>query len=301
MGLRTKSGKRLTPQSFGELLKKPVYAGRVEVPAWNISCPADFSALIAPETFDRVQLILAGRQQPVSPRLRSNPDFPLRHFVTCGRCEYPITASWSKGRTQRYAYYHCQNKGCRRVRARREDMERKFVTFLAALQPKSEYLRLLGEIVIDVWKRRQAQAAASHALIQKHLDSLRERKNLLVEAFVYKRALDRQTYEEELDRLREEIALAELEESDARLDELDVEATVNFGQHVLLNAARLWEEASSDQKQRLQRLFFPSGVTFADGVYRTRKTSIIFNELEELATRNEGLVALTGIEPVFED
>jgi len=34
--------------------------------------------------------------------------------------------------------------------------------------------------------------------------------------------------------------------------EVDVEAAVEYGQHVLLNAARLWVESSADQKQRLQ-------------------------------------------------
>ncbi len=33
-GLPTKSGKRLSPQTFGQLLRKPIYAGILEVPAW---------------------------------------------------------------------------------------------------------------------------------------------------------------------------------------------------------------------------------------------------------------------------
>jgi hypothetical protein len=40
---------------------------------------------------------------------------------------------------------------------------------------------------------------------------VRTRKDLWVEAFVYKRALDQQTYQEQLDKLNEEITLAELD------------------------------------------------------------------------------------------
>jgi hypothetical protein len=82
---------------------------------------------------------------------------------------------------------------------------------------------------------------------------------------------------------------------------LDVEAAVVFVQYVVLNAARLWAEAGADQKQRLQKVIFPEGVLFSDGAYRTTATSMIFFELEEVSCQKESLVALTGIEPVFED
>jgi hypothetical protein len=41
-------------------------------------------------------------------------------------------------------------------------MERLFIDFLGDLQPKPQYLRLFGEIIIDVWKQKQAQATSIH-------------------------------------------------------------------------------------------------------------------------------------------
>ncbi len=101
--------------------------------------------------------------------------------------------------------------------------------------------------------------------------------------------------------VNEEITLAEMEAHDARLDQLDIEAAIEFAQYVLLNAARIWSESSPEQKQRLQKLIFPSGVLFAESVYRTGTTSMIFFELEEMYAQNERMVALPGIEPGFED
>ena len=40
---------------------------------------------------------------------------------------------------------------------------------------------------------------------------------MLVDAFVYKRALDQRNYREQLDKLNEDITLMEIEEQDARL------------------------------------------------------------------------------------
>jgi hypothetical protein len=108
------------------------------------------------------------------------------------------------------------------------------------------------------------------------LTQLRERQDQLVEAFVYRRAIDEVTYKQQKDRLDQEIALAEIAAHDAKLDELDVEAVVVFAEHVLLNAGRLWQEFSLEQKQRLQQLLFPVGVTYADGEYRTLEMSPIF-------------------------
>ena len=180
-------------------------------------------------------------------------------------------------------------------------MERLFVEFLGRLQPKSEYLRLFGEIIIDVWKQKQEQATVLHEAARRHARPLQERKQRLVEAFVYRREIDRATYQEQLDKLNEEIALSEIEERDSRIEELDVQAAVSHGEYLLINAPRLWTESSLEQKQRLQEVFFPHGVLFEDFGYRTSKTSMIFFELEDVPIQKEYLVALPGIEPGFED
>jgi len=128
-----------------------------------------------------------------------------------------------------------------------------------------------------------------------------KRKNLLVEAFIYKKQLDEATYREQLDKLTEEIAFAQIEEQGARLEEIDIQAALSFAEHVLVNAARLWAESSPDQKQRLQQLLFPDGVVYQSGAYRTEATSSIFFDLGAIEDKNERLVALPGIEPGFED
>jgi hypothetical protein len=135
----------------------------------------------------------------------------------------------------------------------------------------------------------------------RRLGELKERKGLLVEAFVYRRQLDERTYREQLQKLNEEITLAEIEEKESRLEELDIESVIDFARHILVNAARIWAASGSDQKQRLQKLFFPAGVLFSNGLYRTTRTSSIFFELQESFSGKENLVALPGIEPGFED
>jgi hypothetical protein len=57
-----------------------------------------------------------------------------------------------------------------------------------------------------------------------------------------------------------------------------------FVGNVILNAARLWTEFSSEQKQRLQKALFPQGVTFAKGIHQTPEMCLFF----KLIPRNQG-------------
>jgi site-specific DNA recombinase len=273
--------------------------GLVQVPKWNIRQQSNAVPLVNRATFDRVQALLEGKRPTLAARLRNNPDFPLRNFVHCGQCGRPLTGSWSKGRKKRYAYYRCQNETCGAVQVRREEMERLFVEFLSQLKPKSNYLRLFSEIILDVWKQKQAQATSARQAAQQRLSKLVLRKQRLVEAFVYERVIDQRTYQEQLDRLNEEIALAEIEERDARIDEMDVDTALGFAEFVLSNAPRLWVELPLEQKQRLQQTLFPRGVQFKNGFYGTAETSMIFFDLGGKEVKRKDLVALTGIEPVF--
>ena len=75
-----------------------------------------------------------------------------------------------------------------------------------------------------------------------------------------------------------------------------MEAVLTFAEHVILNAALLWTEFSSDQKERLQRVLFPEGVTFAKGEFGTAVVPL-FKLLEKPEGENSSLATLRGLEP----
>jgi hypothetical protein len=111
------------------------------------------------------------------------------------------------------------------------------------------------------------------------------------------RLKDQPVSERQLDKLNEQIMLAEMKEREAKLESYDVEAVLNFAEYVILNAARLWTEFASDQKQQLQKVLFPQGVTFAQGNYKTAETCLFFKLLQESEGEKTGLATLPGIEP----
>ena len=99
--------------------------------------------------------------------------------------------------------------------------------------------------------------------------------------------------------MRQELTLSRIDRHSGQLDELDVEGILAFAERVLARAADLWVQASLDHRQRLQQLFFPDGIAFdGERFVRTGVIAPAFSYLRGIETRNEGLVDLTGIEPV---
>ena len=184
-GLQTRRGKPVPKQTFTQLLRNPVYAGWVQVESWGDRQRGDFEPMVSQELFDTVQAVLSGRSVSVTPHLRSHPDFPLRHFVKCGCCGKPLTASWSKGRNKRYAFYFCPNSRCRGVSVSKADLETRFVTYLERMQPKAQFVKLFNEIVLDVWKEKQAQNLLLSVSLKHRIEDLHGRKDRLEEAFLY--------------------------------------------------------------------------------------------------------------------
>jgi hypothetical protein len=120
----------------------------------------------------------------------------------------------------------------------------------------------------------------------------------LDEAFLFERSIEIETYDRQAEKLRE-LTLARIDRHSGQLDELDVEGILAFAERVLPRAADLWVQASLDQRQRFQQLFFPDGIAFDGNRFiGTGATAPIFSYLREIRTENEGLVDQTGIEPV---
>jgi len=82
--------------------------------------------------------------------------------------------------------------------------------------------------------------------------------------------------------------------AEAKLGEIEIDAVLEFSEKLLLNAAGVWEQASLDQKQRLQQVLFPRKVEYADGVYRTQKTSLLFKSLRSESEMEKVFGSATG-------
>ncbi|HMF99458.1 MAG TPA: hypothetical protein VKE96_34395, partial [Vicinamibacterales bacterium] len=194
-----------------------------------------------------------------------------------------LTGSWSKGRSDYYAYYHCR-PGCRAVNVTKATLERLFADELALLQPTPGYMRLLKESVLQIWKARKAEVRDEIAQAERAARVIKGKLDRLDEAFLFERSIDIETYDRHAEKLREELTLARIDRHSGQLEELDVEGILAFAERVLPRAADLWVEASLDQRERFQQLFFPDGIAFDGNRFvGTGATAPAFRYLQEIA------------------
>jgi site-specific DNA recombinase len=298
LGLKTRRGRPVPSQTFDGMLRNRAYIAQIDVADFDVSTRGDFEPLISEKVFYRVQAILDGRLEITAPRQRNDLDFPLRGYVRCEACGKPLTASWSKGRSDYYAYYHCR-PGCRAVNISKTKLEDLFIDELARLQPTAGFMRLVKDRVLHAWRDLKADAKQRGVEIERSQKTIQEKLDRLDEAFLFDRTIDIERYDRHRDKLREELTLVQMDRHATELEELDVEGILAFAERVLPSASNLWVQSSLNQKQRLQQLFFPEGVRF-DGkrIVGTGVTLPVFNYLSPVSESKKEVVDQTGIEPV---
>ncbi|MEO0384597.1 MAG: zinc ribbon domain-containing protein [Pseudomonadota bacterium] len=155
---RRKNG--VTFEDVLRLLTRQHYAGYIAFPDWGISLrKGHHESLVDLHTYERIQERLReGARVPA--RADINAEFPLRGFVTCGDCDKPLTACWSKSKTgKKHPYYLCFNKVCESYRKliRREAVENEFETMLKGMQPTETLFNYVRVIFKGEWGKRLSQ------------------------------------------------------------------------------------------------------------------------------------------------
>ena len=100
-------------------------------------------------------------------------------------------------------------------------LEELFVDELARLQPTPGFMRLVKDRVLHAWREMKTHAKQRIAEIERKQKAIQQKLDRLDEAFLFERTIDIETYDRHRDKLREELALAQMDE---RLCDRDVTA-----------------------------------------------------------------------------
>jgi site-specific DNA recombinase len=301
LGLRTRGGKPITRQHWSGMLRNPIYAGRLFLPAWGIDLPGSHEPLVSEEDFRRVQLVLAGKKVVPEHYKHDHPDFPLRRFCRCGGCETALTGGRSTGHTgKRYRYYHCRSSSCRAISIRGEVLEARFAAWLERLQPDAHDLALIREAVMELWDRQQEDRSRRQQVAARSVTEMHKRRQRLLEAFLYEKAIDRTTYEEEKTRL--ELALAEAEQEAEQATERslpNLAEALDFAEDLAGHAAETWWSLEPARRREFQILLFPEGISYhPGGEFRTPVMCPLFKDLETAGNAGARVVRPRGLEPL---
>jgi len=295
--LKKKGFKRINNSLLNRILRNPIYCSLIKTSWFPDLIKAQHQPIISQEVFNRVQAILDEKKPRITPKIRNNPDFPLRNFIHCENCEGKLTGSWSKGRSKKYPYYHCRTKGCT-LYVRKEVLEEEFYQCLKELQPKQEIMNLFKEIVLDVWKKKKEESFKEVKRLEKEMQKLMEKKERINELAI-KKTFDDKTYKEEIQKVNNDILVKQIELNEHKIDLDDSETCINFCKYFISNIADLWRDADLDLKQRFQKLIFPEKVLYKKGRFRTTKIALIFKALNGKSSPNYCQAPPSGFESFF--
>ncbi len=294
-----RSGKQLSLQSFGEMLKNPIYRGRIVSEALGFDGEADFEPLVSDELWNRVQRVSDRRRTHKPQKQWDHPDFPLRRVVHCWECNTPLTASWSTGRSKKYPYYRCPRRQCGGVNVRKEALEEEFLRFLSSLNTRPEVLDLTFAIVRDAWSERVRAASDARQLIERRMTALEAQKQKLLEAFVYENRVDQDTYGSEKHRIEDSLRdlAGRLKENESVPD--DIQGPLDHAATLMADLASYWNHLNHTDKPGFVRAMFPAGLWFTGESIGTTELPWILLPSHQIEEAEEGRAVPTGFEPAF--
>jgi hypothetical protein len=91
----------------------------------------------------------------------------------------------------------------------KHEIETQFLALVDGLKPKKKHLDLFRAVALDTWKEKSGEVTALRRQLQQRVDEIRQKKDLLVEAHIYKRVIDEQMFERQRDKLDEQLLPAE--------------------------------------------------------------------------------------------
>jgi site-specific DNA recombinase len=307
-----RKGLKIQKSNIWNLLRNPVYCGRIFIPSYKdereTTVKATHEPLISVELFEDVQEVLNGRKKNHPARHSLQEELPLRGFLQCPRCNKTLTGSASRGNGGRYYYYHCL-KGCgERVKA--DVINDRFVSELHGIKANENVIELFEQVMMDYAK--QAGSDKTTALKQLQDETARNQTRInQAQQLLLDGSLEPGDYKDI--KARYEMQNRQLERKQQELAAMDdnLKGYISHGVTLLKNLPEYYQRAALTAKRQIIGSIFPEKLIFEENTYRTTRR----NEVVDLICRtakglkenkkreaplSEGLpslVAKGGIEP----
>jgi len=279
-----KQGMQLGKSSFNLMLKNIVYAGKIEVPEFKKEPAKIVDGVHTPltdlETFLKVQDIFQNKKWKYLRKPEKEDEFPLRNFIKCECCGQSLTASYSKGRSARYGYYHGRHQ-CK-TRIRKEKAEDTIAQLLNKIRINSNIKSLFEEILKDSANELNGNKAKELKIKKERLDEIQiqlayadelmltnkipfERYNVIIEKY-------------NAEKMKLELEIEVLEQVNDNISE-----SIEIGLMLLENLDKMFFETDNHGKKMILGSLFTEKIILGNEVCRTTE----INEVIRILTRND--------------
>ena len=298
MGIKSRHGVKMSKQSVAQIIKNPIFYGRMVVLKFGIDTMGSHEPIISKELFDEANLGKKGKDRKL-PRNRDSPDYPLRG-IKCGGCGKSITGGRTRSKTGRYyQYYGCICGECeKRTAIKKDDLENDFTKFLLELTPNNEYLDVLKEAIKLAHKSELNSVINEERKINGRITELKDKKEKLLDLRIAGKISD-EDFTPTNEKLKLQISGWEIELSKLSSPELEIEIVVDSGIEFIKNFSYTWKDLDVKDLRVLRNLFFPSNLTYNYPTIKTPEVCCVYNIKPELSDMKKCLVPPAGIEPAI--
>ncbi len=256
---------KVKPQTIQRMFRNKFYTGKLVSKKYKQEVQGQHTPMITEEQFYRIQAILDGRNvniaKPFAKKNRDNPEFPLRRIVKCGGCGTSLTAGWSKGKKQRYAYYFCQKWCGKSHSVPMDELEEATAKLLDTVSMTDQALELTGTYLRKTYYKRVASLQKRREQADDELKKLYETRQSLIEknlAGIYSDDI----FKEQNRILEQKIATIQIAKDDDLITKYNIEDVAVFVREKFNNLAKTYQDSDLQQKRMLLCSIFPSGLVW---------------------------------------
>ena len=269
-----KNGLKLQRSQFGQMLRNPVYIGKIYVPETENEeahlVDGVHQAIVPSDLFWKVQKLLNKRMETHShlcTKEKLRDELPLRGHLKCPQCNKNWTGSISSGNGGKYPYYHCE-RGCN-ARASAKIANEQFYQFLDTLQPPPEIIDLQMAMMEVLFKAKEGDRDQQIKKLKTEVGQ--HKQNLL--KFDQQRFISGELEVDSYQRLKshtlEQIDKLNVQVADLEITDTAFQKYTKYGMSLLKDLAWYFKEAGLEAKRKLLGSIFPTKLIFQDGKYRT--------------------------------
>lgn len=289
------SGIKFYKQKINNILKNPIYIGKIKSKFFNEPVNGIHERLIDETTFYKAQKILTIKGIGTY-ELKYENEFPLKRFLKCPECNKNLTGSYSKGRNKKYPYYHCTTKSCSFKPIRKEHAEDLFINYLRSFELKDKIINKIFDNLKSLIDKKQEDNKKTIANLKKEI-TLLEKKKERIEDLVIDGIFSKDTYLKKINDVQTEILTKKIQLSDYESCIINYDELIDYGREFLLNLSSLWLKLDNSNKRKLNSIFFPGGLYLENNEFRTAQISPILAIIQTQNDVKSNLAPQLGLEP----
>jgi site-specific DNA recombinase len=272
--LAREKGMKCSKNNFWVAIRNPVYCGKIFIEKFKDEdsrfVPGQHEPIITEALFFEAQDVLDGKKKKQRTKLTVDDRIPLRGFLVCPRCGRLLTGSGSKGRKERYYYYHCSS-ACG-IRYRADHTNREFIREIKKYMPHPAatelYKRVILESMTNQAKDQRGQKKELLAKIAELNDRVGKGRGLLLSGDID--GLDFKTIKSECEK---QISMLEAKLGSMSEETGDLGPVLEKAIENLANLDSVWIEATTIKKRQIVGSIFPEKLVFDGENFRTTRVN----------------------------